>query len=68
MVVYPIGLKQYPTPRTMRIIFRGFLNKMQAQFIPSQSLNPLVFRVILGGRFFVPSVQTLKLFASFVAF
>ncbi len=25
---------------------------MQAQFIPSQSLNPLVFRVILGGRFF----------------
>ena len=23
---------------------------MQAQFIPSQSLNPLVFRVILGGQ------------------
>ena len=26
---------------------------MQAQFIPSQSLNPLVFRVILGGCFFL---------------
>ena len=45
-LVYSIGLKQYPTPLTVRIISCAV-----PSFTSSQFLNPLVFRVILGGRF-----------------